>query len=308
MDWTRKLKFRHLRLLVALHESRNLSRTAEAMALTQPAVSKWLQEIEGEIGEVLFTRSARGLAPTPAGDLLVRRARVLLHELEQTQTELAHFKQGDTGPLRLGSTPAALADPLPQALTRFHQRWPTTRVTVESGHLDVLLERLSNGQLDLVLTVLEDRELDEGLIATPIYQERMALVARLGHPLASQASPTWRDALAYPWIGPPPGSLQHRETRQELAMLGQQMPRFLSYVDSSMLLAALVSQSDALGLITGRSADVYARLGLVKRVALPTQRVLTVGVLHRHREGLHHPLIDNWLQVLTESVHPDPTD
>jgi DNA-binding transcriptional LysR family regulator len=302
MDWTRKLKFRHLRLLVALHESGNLSRTAEAMALTQPAVSKWLQEIEGEIGEALFLRSARGVTPTPMGELLVRRARVLLHELEHTQAELAHFKQGDTGPLRLGSTPVAMADPLPRALSRFHQRWPKTRVNVESGHLDLLLARLGSGQLDLILTTLEDRDLDEGIVATPLYQERMALVARAGHPLARHHAPSWSDALACAWIGPPPDSLQHRELRQELAMVGLPMPRFLASVDSSMLLATLVSQSDALGLVSGRSADFYARLGLLERIALPTQRVLTVGALHRQREGLRHPLIENWLAVLIETA------
>ena len=302
MDWTRKLKFRHLRLLVALHDSGNLSRTAEAMALTQPAVSKWLQEIEGEIGDALFLRSARGLTPTPLGDLLVRRARVLLHELEHTQAELAHFRQGDGGPLRLGSTPAALLNPLPHALTRFHQRWPKARVNIESGHLDPLLAKLGDGRLDLILTVLEERDLDEDIVVTPIYQDRMALVARTGHPLARARAPSWDDALACPWIGPPADSLHHRELRQELAMVDQPMPRFLARVDSSMLLATLVSQSDALGLVTGRSADFYIQLGLLERIALPTHRVLTVGALHRQREGLRHPLIENWLAVLAETA------
>ena len=69
------LRLRHLQLLVALDELRHLGRAADFLALTQPAVSKMLAEVERMYGVALFTRSARGTEPTPAGRLVVRFAR-----------------------------------------------------------------------------------------------------------------------------------------------------------------------------------------------------------------------------------------
>lgn len=303
MDWIDKLKFRHLRLFLALYESGNLSQTAQAMALSQPAVSKWLQEFESDLGAPLFTRHARGLTATPFARLLAGRARLLIHELDRTQSEVAHFKRGETGPLRVGSTPVAMTNPLPQSLIAFRDMWPKAQVVIETGHLDLLLPKLEEGRIDMVLTVLEDRELHPDIAMTPLYKESLRLVAHPDHPLVHTKRPKWKAALKYPWIGPPSDSLLYRELQKELAVAGLPMPTFSAHVDSSLLLACLLQQVEALGLMGSRSARFYQGLGLLIEINVPAQRTLMVGALYRRRPaGMENPLVMDWIAALMGQV------
>src|SRR5690606_21616599 len=102
-NWTRHLRIRHLSTLVALHEARNLSHTAAQMGITQPALSKWLREMEKDLGVSLFERHSRGLVPTEYCDLLVDRARLVLNELGRTASLLDAVASGTSGSLHIGS-------------------------------------------------------------------------------------------------------------------------------------------------------------------------------------------------------------
>lgn len=89
------LKLRHLQLLVALDQFRHLGRAAEFLAVTQPAVSKTLAEVERMLGMALFERSTRGTEPTAAGVSMVRFARSVLAGFERTRDEMAAEASGD---------------------------------------------------------------------------------------------------------------------------------------------------------------------------------------------------------------------
>src|SRR3546814_9839704 len=82
------LKLRHLQLVVALDEFRHLGRTAEFLAVSQPAVSRMLAEVEAMLGLALFERSSRGTAPTQAGVSVVRFAPGVLAQYERTREEI----------------------------------------------------------------------------------------------------------------------------------------------------------------------------------------------------------------------------
>ena len=67
MDWTQRLKLRHLQMLLSVAETGNLSQSADALNTTQPALSKWLKDLEDDLQLPLFERHVRGLRPTPYG-------------------------------------------------------------------------------------------------------------------------------------------------------------------------------------------------------------------------------------------------
>ncbi|MDR3087412.1 MAG: LysR family transcriptional regulator, partial [Azoarcus sp.] len=89
-DWYLQvnLKARHLRLLVAVDMYRNLTQVADVTHVTVPAVSKLLAEIEHGLGFKLFTRTVKGLIPTPYGDCLIRHARTILATLQRARDDL----------------------------------------------------------------------------------------------------------------------------------------------------------------------------------------------------------------------------
>ena len=75
MDWTGRLRLRNLQMLLSLAQTQNISRSAVALNTTQPGLSKWLRELETDIGLPLFERHARGLKPTPYGEALIEIGR-----------------------------------------------------------------------------------------------------------------------------------------------------------------------------------------------------------------------------------------
>ncbi|MBF3288492.1 LysR family transcriptional regulator, partial [Pseudomonas aeruginosa] len=107
MDWTRRLRLQHLQLLVSLMETGNLSGTARAAHTTQPGLSKWLKELEEDVGEPLFERHARGLRPTPYGMTLFNHAQRVLTEMERARQNLEAMRSGSGSRVLLGTSPAS---------------------------------------------------------------------------------------------------------------------------------------------------------------------------------------------------------
>lgn len=98
------LRVRHLHMLIALDEFRNLGKVAEFVNLTQPAVSKSLAELERTFGSKLFTRTQRGTTPTADGEVVIRLARTLLAEIDHAREELAATSRGTPSAVSIGVT------------------------------------------------------------------------------------------------------------------------------------------------------------------------------------------------------------
>src|SRR5690606_11436190 len=83
MDWTHRLRLRNVKMLLSLAQTRNISHSAAALNTTQPGLSKWLKDLEDDIGLPLFERHARGLRPTSYGEVLIAHAQRLDAQLER---------------------------------------------------------------------------------------------------------------------------------------------------------------------------------------------------------------------------------
>src|SRR3712207_5426119 len=118
-----------LRLFLAAHETRNLTRAAERCALAPSAATRRLQALEARYGGApLFERGARGLAPTPIGDALARRAAALLALAERTDAELREFAGGARGRVRLHASTSAIVQFLADELAAFGAENPSVEV------------------------------------------------------------------------------------------------------------------------------------------------------------------------------------
>src|SRR5689334_18792784 len=149
-----RLKTRQLLLLVALDEEGNIHRAAEVLKMTQPAASKLLKDIEDVLGVPLFDRLPRGMRATSYGEAMIRHARSALASLNQAHDEVQALKAGRYGQVAVGAitTPGIML--LPQAIARVKQAYPTLRVSLQVETSDVLMERLSEGKLDFIVSRL----------------------------------------------------------------------------------------------------------------------------------------------------------
>jgi len=176
-----------LRSFLRVAEEGNLTRAAESLYLTQPAVTQHIQALERELGVSLFDRTGRGMRLTPAGEALreyVQRSMVLLDECRQVISDL---QAGHAGRLLLGAGVTTSIFHLPSWLRAFREAYPGIEVVVRTG-----------GSREVADMALE-REIDLGLITSPmqhpdlrgvdLFEEEIVLVIPPDHPLAGKAIP-----------------------------------------------------------------------------------------------------------------------
>ncbi|RYY98291.1 MAG: LysR family transcriptional regulator, partial [Comamonadaceae bacterium] len=156
----RRLRLRHLELLVALAEAGTMRAAAARLHLSQPALSKMLAEVEAGFGARLFERSPQGLQANGLGQAAVYRARVMLGELARGQEEIDALRTHASGVLRLGTLSVTAA--VPRAIVRLRQQVPGAQVQVHEGRVRDLVQRLLDGELDAVFGAITPDLLDHG--------------------------------------------------------------------------------------------------------------------------------------------------
>jgi DNA-binding transcriptional LysR family regulator len=180
-----RMELRQLRYFVAVAETGNISRAAQQIFLTQPALSRQIKALEEELGQCLLERQAHSVRLTPAGQLLLGEARELLRQsellIERVRTA------GRTVRLRIGYAPSLAARLLPTAVEAFTQKHPAVRVEMSDLSTKEMRAGLESGDLDLAITVGDERD-KRGLRWTKLLQAPWQLAVYEHHALWRQPS------------------------------------------------------------------------------------------------------------------------
>lgn len=198
----RRIRLTQLRLLVAIADTGSLQRASEVLHVTQPAATKTLRQLEEVAGEALVQRGSSGSSLTPLGEILCKRARLVLAELRNAEEELGSWHAGAAGHVTVGSLPVATPMLVPQALRQLHAAAPLVSTTIIEGSSDAMFRELKGGALDLLVGRFYPGQ-DSELSTETLYDSAFRLGVRAEHPLAEQESLDWEQVLACPWILPP---------------------------------------------------------------------------------------------------------
>ncbi|MEW9903048.1 LysR family transcriptional regulator [Pseudomonas putida] len=204
----RKLKFYQLVVLDQVLRSGSLVGAAQALNLTQPAVTKIIHEMESFLGADLLVRGNRGVSATELGSVVVRRAHAMLAELRGLVDEVHAYTSGMTGQVMVGTLAGVSALLLSQTLRLLKESEPGVLATVHVGHMTQLIPCLLSGELDIVIGRIPDdwseHEYESQLKVDVLYEERLCIVAGAEHPLHSNCRPIQlADLHPFPWILPP---------------------------------------------------------------------------------------------------------
>ncbi len=284
LDWylSVNLKARHLRLLVALNDFRNLRQVAANSYITVPAVSKALGEIESALGVKLFERTVNGLMPTAYGECMVRHARSVLSDLHQTAEEIKSLQNGSAGKVHVGALPTLVATLLPGALALLKQDVPGTNVWISEGRMSALLPDLRRGDLDMIVGRLPNKSDTVGLQELILLDTPVKLITGPHHPLAKKKHLLWSDLSDFPWVLPPPGSLLREPVENTFAKHGLPMPS--SYIEtlSAHLIRSYLQITDAIAIHTADMLYTNADLSPISVLPLELSLVTRpLGVLWR---------------------------
>jgi DNA-binding transcriptional LysR family regulator len=176
---------RQLRVFVAVARHASVSRAAEELHLTPPAVSMQLKELEADIGLPLFDRIGRTVSLTTVGEHLVVYAQRVLATLREADTAVARLRGLASGTLVIGMVSTAKYF-LPRLLARFREEHPGVELRIALGNREALVRQLQGNEVDLAVMGRPPRELDTR--AEPFAAHPHAVVSAAGHRLADAES------------------------------------------------------------------------------------------------------------------------
>jgi len=273
------LRPRHLQLLVAIDDLRNLGQVAASINVTQPAVSKSLVELERGLGLKLFERTSRGVHPTIYGECLIRHARTMLTDLAHARDELRGLVSGSSGNIRVGVLATAALALLPRSLALLKTRHPGITVLVREGTMETLLPELWLGTLDLIVGRLPEKRVAQGLGEKTLMEEGVTPVAGRHHPLARKKRLRWSDLREYPWVMPPVNTLLREPLERAFERHGIPIPANRIETLSVHVIRAYLHYTDAIAALAIDVSKYYESLGLLSILPLEFPRLVRpVGV------------------------------
>ncbi len=276
------LTYAQLQALVAVSESENFTLAARQLGLAQPTVHRAVTQIEQEAARSLFERTAFGIIPTRLCQSFARAARLAIYELDQADAELAELDGGEAGSLVIGAMPLSRSVLLPSALAKFRQFYKEMPVRVVDGPYQSLLGDLRRGSLDLLVGALRDPAPIGDIVQVPLFDDRLALLARPDHPLAAQQTISVGDLAEYPWVVPHQGTPTRSQFEAIFTGAGSNVPSRLIESGSLLLMRSLLRESLHLGCISHVQARTECDQGLLAQLPFQTnQHLRPIGLTHR---------------------------
>jgi DNA-binding transcriptional LysR family regulator len=162
----------------------NFTKAAAELFVTQPAVTKHIQELESQFGTALFDRRGNQVSLTVAGSLLLRHAETIMATYRQLEFDMNALKGEPGGTLRLGASTTVAQYVIPPVLARFHEQSAEVSISLLNGNTQQIEQALLNNDIDLGL--VEGRTHHSDIRYTSFVKDELVLVCRPDHPLASR--------------------------------------------------------------------------------------------------------------------------
>lgn len=300
------LKIRHLMLVDFLVKHGTLHKAAKLLNISQPAATGMLNDLEQLLGIGLFTRSRQGVAPTPAAQSLLDKARTLLNEFNDFTTAVARAAEGRDMVLRVGVVPQAFVAYMPQTIDLFRSRGGGA-LRAQEGTARQLLDLLFGGQLDCVIGRLPSDGLPEGRLAAdlsmvPIYRDEVCLVVRPDHPLLTARRIGFERLAQEQWVLQRRDSSVRRALAEAFLREGFLPPDPAVETTTYIQNIAVVAQSNLLSIAPRRAAEQQARLGQIAILDFKLNvEPMQVNMLVRAGSG-QHAMLNLFRTALQESV------
>lgn len=271
MNLDKRIKLRHLNCFLEVARQRSFVKAAAVLAVSQPAASKTIQELERILAARLFDRTPDGVELSEAGRLFLRYIGPGVAALRRGVAALSDGSHEQALPLRLGVLSTAESALVPEAIRQMYQRHPHIAVRVATGPAAYLLPQLRLGELDLVVGRVAEAPDIQGLAFEHLYDERMLFVVRPEHPLLGAALSDLARLADYPLVLPLPETVIRRHVDSFFVQWGVELPQARVETLSTAVSRSYVVGSDAIWIAP---ADAVAReiaAGTLARLPLPVE-------------------------------------
>lgn len=282
-----------LQSFLAVAETGSFSRAAERVFLTQPAVSKRIAALEGQLGARLFDRIGKRAQLTPAGTALFEHARRLVRELDAVKRSIADLSGTIGGELRLATSHHIGLHRLPEPLRKFHKAHPQVRLDLRFMDSEQACNDVARGEIELAIVTMPPK-LEPPLKGIVVWRDPLDIVVARHHPLAKTKNVQLKALAAYPAILPGPGTY----TREIiLSALGDWRNKIDVGMATNYLEVLKMLTSIGLGWSALPRTMIDGALSVVQIKKMKIERRLGI-VTHSART------LSNAAQALIHTVHP----
>lgn len=269
-----RIKFRHLECFLEVARQRSVGRAADALSLSQPAVSKKLKELEEMLGVRLMGRNKNGVTLTEFGEVFLKYAGASVNALREGAESISQAQMRGKARLAIGILPTVAASMLPMAVERFRKLNMDVTLKLVSAPNNFLLGQLRVGELDLVVGRLAEPAHMAGLSFQHLYSESIVFAVRKGHPLMSKERLSFKDIRDYTVLFPVEGSIIAKTAEAVLLAEGiGDLPDVIEVI-SGAFGKEYVRQTDAIWIISHGVAAPQIALGVLEVLPLDTKETL----------------------------------
>ena len=183
-----RLRLSLLRAVDAVEAQGSLLKASAALGISQPTLTKNLQELEDILQLRLFDRHSRGVIPTAQGKAFIQAARRILADLRRLEEDLDEYVSPSSGTVAVGALPGAAAGVvLPGVIARLRTSHPDIKIRLQQGLMTDLIRELGSGELDLIVGRLYEPALPDGFKREVLWSDPISVLARAEHPIFSEA-------------------------------------------------------------------------------------------------------------------------
>lgn len=280
----RNMELRHIRYFIAVAEDENVSRAAQKLHLSQPALSRQVADLEEELGFLLLERTAKSVRLTEAGRVFLREGRAVLDRVDEAVRLARSVAGGGAGELNVGYAPTPTVRLLPATLRAFQTRFPNVRVRLWDLSTEEMLEGVRNGKLQIAMLVRPTDTMLSGLHYEELTSDQMRLAVSPSHALASGNSVTLKQVVEEPLVAYEERNYpEYREYLKALFDGSGKSPRIVQEHDSGTSLFAAVEAGSGVAFLPQSLACVVgARLKLIP--ITPEPPPLSIGMVWRGKK------------------------
>ncbi|MTD39645.1 LysR family transcriptional regulator [Erwinia sp. CPCC 100877] len=286
--FSQRIRLRHLHTFVAVAQQGTLGRAAETLNLSQPALSRTLNELEQLTGERLFERGRLGAQLTLMGEQFLIHAVRVLEALNHAGLSLSRSQDQTSDVVRIGALPTAAPGILPGVIGQFHRQQPGVTLQVATMNNTMLLAGLKSGELDLAIGRMSDPELMTGLNYELLFLESLRLVVRPDHPLLCD-NVTLSQVMEWPVVVSPKGTVSRQNAEVLLASEGCKLPASCIETLSASLSRQLTVDYQYVWFVPSGAVKEDLRQGTLSALPVPTHGTgEPIGILTRIDSPLSH--------------------
>ncbi|HBT4819215.1 TPA: LysR family transcriptional regulator [Klebsiella quasipneumoniae subsp. quasipneumoniae] len=279
--FSQRIRLRHLHTFVAVAQQGTLGRAAETLNLSQPALSKTLNELEQLTGTRLFERGRLGAQLTLVGEQFLTHAVKVLDALNSAGQALNRKEGLNNDIVRIGALPTAALGILPTVIGQFHKQQKDITLQVATMNNTMLLAGLKSGEIDIGIGRMSDPELMSGLHYELLFLDSLKLVVRPGHPLL-QETVTLSRVMEWPVVVSPKGTVPRQNAEALLQSQGCKMPAGCIETLSASLSRQLTVDFDYVWFVPSGAVKDDLRRGVLTALPIATQGAgEPIGILTR---------------------------